>query len=145
MKFQKCILTLMIGLLSFLSIASTVTVEWCPSNSQSVTGYSIYYTEGNDSTNWSGNVYDTNVPCSGKILIPGTNWIRGYTNSLNAGMTLTATVSNLLEGHTYYFAVVAYDTNGMLSDYSNEYRYTVPSATNSPPSQPQNFGFSGVK
>ncbi len=43
-----------------------------------------------------------------------------YTNVVAAGTNLTASVSNLLEGITYYFAATAVDTNGLESDYSAE-------------------------
>jgi hypothetical protein len=38
----------------------------------------------------------------------------------------TATISNLIEGTTYFFAVTAYDTAGAESDFSTEVSYTVP-------------------
>jgi len=43
-----------------------------------------------------------------------------YTNSVSAGGATTVTVSNLLEGVTFYFAATAVDTNGLESDFSNE-------------------------
>ena len=43
-----------------------------------------------------------------------------YTNSAAAGTNLTVSISNLVEGVTYYFAATAVDTNGLESDYSNE-------------------------
>ena len=43
-----------------------------------------------------------------------------YTNVVAAGTNLTASVSNLVEGITYYFAATAVDTNGLESDYSAE-------------------------
>ena len=43
-----------------------------------------------------------------------------YTNVVAAGTNLTVSVSNLLEGITYYFAATAVDTNGLESDYSAE-------------------------
>ena len=41
--------------------------------------------------------------------------------------------SNLASGATYFFAVTAYDTNGLESDYSSEVSYTVPLPTNTAP------------
>ena len=35
-------------------------------------------------------------------------------------------MSNLLNGTTYFFAVTAYDTNGLESDFSTEISYTIP-------------------
>ena len=40
--------------------------------------------------------------------------------SVAAGTNLTVSVSNLVEGTTYYFAATAVDTNGLESDYSTE-------------------------
>src|ERR1041384_6763353 len=51
---------------------------------------------------------------------------RAYTNFLDVGDTTTATVRGLEDGGTYYFAVTAYDSIGLNSDYSNEIRYQVP-------------------
>jgi hypothetical protein len=58
---------------------------------------------------------------------------RNYTNSATVGNTLTATIANLLPSRTYYFGAVAYDANGMESDFSNEAIYTTPSGTPSGP------------
>ena len=43
-----------------------------------------------------------------------------YTNAVSAGGATIVTVSNLLEGVTFYFAATAVDTNGLESDFSNE-------------------------
>ena len=58
---------------------------------------------------------------------------RTYTNVIDTGTVTTQTVSNLTAGVTYFFAVTAYDTNGLESDYSSEVSYTVPLPTNNPP------------
>ena len=49
-----------------------------------------------------------------------------YTNSISAGIKLTATVSNLVLGGTFYFAATAVDTNALESDYSNEVSTNIP-------------------
>ena len=49
-----------------------------------------------------------------------------YTNSLNVGNQLTATISGLQDSATYYFAVTARDANGLESVPSNEISYEVP-------------------
>ena len=43
-----------------------------------------------------------------------------------AGTNLTVSVSNLVEGTTYYFAATAVDTNGLESDYSTEVSTLIP-------------------
>jgi hypothetical protein len=47
-----------------------------------------------------------------------------YTNVAAAGTNLTISISNLVEGATYYFVATAVDTFGLESDYSNEVSYT---------------------
>jgi len=67
-------------------------LNWNPSPSPGVAGYRIYY---------------------GKAS-------RNYTSSVLLGNVATNTVSSLTSGVTYFFAVTAYDTNGMESGFSNE-------------------------
>jgi hypothetical protein len=50
---------------------------------------------------------------------------RVYTNSINSGNVSQATVAGLIVGRTYYFAVTAYNSSGIESDYSSEIAYTV--------------------
>lgn len=73
----------------------SVTLAWDQSPSPEVTGYRIYYgaTSGN------------------------------YSNSVVVGNVTTNTVPGLASGVTYYFAVTAYDANGVESTFSNEIRY----------------------
>jgi hypothetical protein len=56
-----------------------------------------------------------------------------YTNVIDVGNATSATVSNLVNGVTYFFAVMAYGTNGPVSDFSDEISYTVSLPTNGPP------------
>ncbi len=84
---------------------SSVTLAWDASPDSSIAGYRLY--EGVAS--------------------------RTYTNVIDLGNTTMATVSNLTAGVTYFFAVTAYDTNGLESDYSGEVSYTVPLPTNDTP------------
>jgi hypothetical protein len=79
----------------------SVTLAWSPSADTNVIGYNIYYGVASST----------------------------YTNRIDRGSALTATVSNLVEGTTYYFAATAYNLLGMESDYSNEASYTVPTTT----------------
>ena len=67
-------------------------LNWNPSSSPGVAGYRVYY---------------------GK-----TSGI--YSNSVVLGNVTTNTFSGLAGGVTYYFAVTAYDTNGLESSFSNE-------------------------
>ena len=49
-----------------------------------------------------------------------------YTQVTDVQTATTYTVQNLTSGTTYYFAVTAYDSNGLQSPYSNQVSYTVP-------------------
>ncbi len=51
-----------------------------------------------------------------------------YTQSIDAGPAITATVSYLSIGRTYFFAVTAYNTSGFESLPSSEVSYSVPGA-----------------
>jgi hypothetical protein len=51
---------------------------------------------------------------------------RAYTDVLDVGNVTKATLSGLMEGATYYFAVTAYDSSGLESPASNEASYEVP-------------------
>jgi hypothetical protein len=75
-----------------------VTLAWNRSSDTNVTGYKIY--DGVAS--------------------------RTYTNMIDVGIATNATISNLVQGATYYFAATAYDSLGLESGFSSEISYTVP-------------------
>ena len=81
-----------------LSDSSSVTLAWNASTSGGTTGYRVYYgtTSGN------------------------------YTNSAATGDVTADTISGLVIGVTYFFAVTTYDALGLESPYSNEISYAVP-------------------
>ena len=83
--------------------AAQVTLAWDPNTESDLAGYKIYY--GNSSKNYtrSIDVKDRNAT--------------------------TCTVSNLIEGQTYYFAATAYNTRLLESAYSIEVSRTINSAT----------------
>lgn len=83
--------------------AQSVSLGWNASSSSGVTGYNVHYG-----------------------LASGT-----YTQVSNAGNNLTATISSLTAGQTYFFAVTAYNGAGLESAPSNEVSYTA-SATSPP-------------
>ena len=90
---------------------SAVTLAWDPSPGSGIAGYLLY--EGTAS--------------------------RSYSDVIDVGESTTATASNLVSGTTYYFAVTAYDTNGLESDFSSEIIYTVLLPTSTPPANSQMF------
>ena len=101
-------LGLLVALTPFASFATgTVTLAWDPSSGTDiVTNYNIYYGAASAT----------------------------YTDTVPAGTNTTVTVSNLVEGTTYYFAATAVDTAGLESDYSIEVSALIAAAqTNQPP------------
>lgn len=76
---------------------ASVTLAWDASPGSAISGYRLY--EGGAS--------------------------RTYTNVIDVGNSTSVTVSNLVIGVTYFFAVSAYDAVGLESDLSSEITYTV--------------------
>ena len=91
-----------IGTFSTLGTGS-VTLTWNASPSSAVTGYYIYYG-----------------------LTSGI-----YNYEISAGNNTNVTISNLVEGATYYFAATSHD--GGESPFSSEVSYTVPLNASNPP------------
>jgi Fibronectin type III domain len=88
---------LFISVLPIGQAAQTVTLQWNPSSSSNISGYRLYY-------GTSSGV---------------------YTHHLDIGKATVTSVSNLMEGKTYFFSVSAYNTKKE-SRRSNEISYTVP-------------------
>jgi hypothetical protein len=88
--------------LSCLALASSalaeqsVTLAWDPNPETDIGGYIVYYGSAS----------------------------RNYTNAINVGNVTTNTVRGLVDGATYFFAVTAYNTNGLESDFSDEVSYS---------------------
>lgn len=82
---------------------SGVTLAWNPSAGSGIAGYRLY----------QGVASQT------------------YTNVIEVGNVTNATVSGLSAGVTYFFAVTAYDINGLESPFSSEISYTA--ANSAPP------------
>jgi hypothetical protein len=83
-----------------LRAAQSVTLAWDAVVDLDLAGYKLYY---------------------------GTN-SRSYDQTIDVKNFTTNTVDTLQSGTTYFFAVVAYNTAGLESDYSNEVSYTPTSA-----------------
>lgn len=77
--------------------SAPVTLMWNPNRERDIAGYRLYY--GTD-------------PCA-------------YTDMIDVGNTVTATVSNLPKGIVHFFAVTAYNTAGFESLYSDGVAYPV--------------------
>jgi Concanavalin A-like lectin/glucanases superfamily len=93
---------------SSLAFSADVTLGWDPNSEPNLAGYKIYY-----------------GPAP-----------RTYVTSINVGNRITYPVTGLSAG-TYYFAVVAYDTSGLESPFSNEVSVTL---TGVPPPPPTTGG-----
>ncbi|MBV9999047.1 MAG: DUF4082 domain-containing protein [Verrucomicrobia bacterium] len=76
--------------------AQTVTLAWDPNPASGIVGYRIHYG-----------------------IASGV-----YTHTSDAGSRLTATISGLTNGRTYFFAVTAYNREGLESSPSSEIVYT---------------------
>lgn len=91
---------LRLKLIGFLSVlfysslvsAAQVTLAWDANTEPDLAGYMIYYGFAT----------------------------RAYDYVVDVGDQTTFTLSGLEDGHTYYFAVTAYDTEDLESDFSNE-------------------------
>ena len=74
------------------NLTASATLAWQPSPDLTVVGYRVYYGVAS----------------------------RTYTQMVDVGLSTTATISNLVNGTTYYFVVTAYASSGVQSPYSNE-------------------------
>jgi hypothetical protein len=72
---------------------------------------------------WSASV-DTNV-VGYDLSYGGASGV--YTNQIDVGTNLSATISNLIPGQTYYFVVTSYNSAGVQSVPTPELAYTAPS------------------
>ena len=110
--------TLICGVLLALSplaalATGTVTLAWDPSSGTNViANYNVYY--GGASA--------------------------AYTNVVAAGTNTTVSISNLVEGATYYFAAAAVDTYGLESDYSTEVSTLIPIKLDEPAAHAERVG-----
>jgi hypothetical protein len=93
-----CLLVLAAG--AYAQAQQSVTLAWDPSSDPTVAGYRVYV----------GSASHT------------------YTNLTDVGNKTSATITGLISGRMYYFAVTAYDASGLESDFSGEITYVVPAA-----------------
>jgi len=90
--FVACVLTVLCSLAPAVSSAAQVTLAWDPNTETDLSGYKLYY-----------------GPASGS-----------YPSSVDVGNLTSYTLSGLLEGQIYYFAVTAYNLSLGESGLSNE-------------------------
>ena len=81
--------------------AADVTVQWDANAEPDLSGYKVYYKTGS-----SGEPYN------------GIGATEGA-SPVDVGNVTEFTLHGLTDGITYFFAITAYDTEGLISDYSN--------------------------
>ncbi len=89
--------------------AASVTLTWNRNTEPDVVGYVVYWGTKPRS--------EEDYPNSAKI-----------NDNKNDGTPISYTVEGLEEGKTYYFAVKAFDAEGLYSDYSEEVSATIPAS-----------------
>src|SRR5207245_8250418 len=99
--FVTCALTALCFLAPALSSAAQVTLAWDPNTETDLAGYKLYY-----------------GPSSGS-----------YQSSVDVGNLTSYTLSGLLEGRIYYFAVTAYNLSLGESGFSNEVNKAIADVT----------------
>jgi hypothetical protein len=77
--------------------ASTLTLAWDRNPETNIAGYKLYYGQTSGS----------------------------YSTAVNVGNTTTVTITNLAHGGSWFFAVTAYNSLGVESDYSSELSHTI--------------------
>ena len=110
-KITGFFLTLL-SLVFFASVvqATDASFSWLPNAESTVSGYKIHY-------GTTSNVYDSFVDIGNPAPVNG---------------RIQGTVTGLIDGTTYYFAVTAYDSvNNLESDYSTEVSWTATSQSGS--------------
>ncbi|MES2352848.1 MAG: LamG-like jellyroll fold domain-containing protein [Pseudomonadota bacterium] len=100
----KTILVFLLLLFINQAFAAQVTLGWDSTISPQVAGYTVHYGTSTGS----------------------------YSSKVDAGKNTRSTVTGLVEGKTYYFAVTAYDAARTQSGFSNETSFFVPAAANAP-------------
>jgi len=101
-NFRRNTLALLIAIVSLFyrpsGRAASLNFGWVPSPSACTLGYRVYYGT--------------------------TNGV--YSESIDSGINTNVAITDLQPGHTYYFAVVAYNEDDMESPFSNQIIYSIP-------------------
>ena len=89
--------------------AGEVTLAWDPNSEGNLAGYKLYYDSDSDIEMYQGT--GANEGDSPVII---------YVEDLDDADTPTFTLTGLTSGEYYYFALTAFDTDGLESDFSDE-------------------------
>jgi VCBS repeat-containing protein len=114
-QFMLCIVLLLSH--PIMSLAADFTFSWVPNTEANLAGYKIHY-------GTVSNSYTTTRDVGLATMVDG---------------RVTATVTGLTQGGTYYFVATAYDSNGAESGYSNEVTCLVESINGAPTAQSSSF------
>ncbi len=109
-------LTLSLAAYSTCFASGSVTLQWDPNSDSDLAGYRVYY-----------RMDSAEMPFTGRDAVEGAA-------PIDVRNCTSATLSGLESGHTYYFAVTAYNTAGLESSYSNVIVETIPLADTTAPS-----------
>ncbi len=103
MKLLQTLIISFLLIVNFICCASAqdITLSWDASPTSSVTGYLVYYKQG-----------DSTLPLNGEDADQGIS-------PIDVGEDLTATLTGLTDEATYYFSVTAYDYSNNQSSFSN--------------------------
>jgi hypothetical protein len=97
--FLILMIAMCVGISPFSTFAgSSITLTWNPSVSTNIAGYDIYY-------GTASGVYNQ------------VDYVTGSTS---------VTITNLVQGTTYYFTGTAVNTSGIQSQFSDQIEYTIP-------------------
>ena len=101
-----------------------VELNWLPSCSPSIVGTKIYY---GLVSNTVPTIYNQFAFCLGSNEMIA-RFDGNFSNVIVISNTVTTnySVTNLVGGETYFFAITAYDSDNLESDFSCEVIYTVP-------------------
>ena len=100
-----------------------MTLSWNRNTEPDIAGYVVYWGTASRSEQDYDNSHTIN-------------------DNLNDGSVISYEITGLEEGKTYYFAVKAFDTAGLYSDYSEEVSTTIPVSNNNGGSQVDEDGSS---
>ncbi|MBV5327445.1 MAG: cadherin-like domain-containing protein [Chlorobium sp.] len=100
-----------------LALATEATFSWAPNSEANLAGYKIHY-------GTASSTYSTTINVGLPALVNG---------------RVTATVTGLQDGATYYFASTAYDSTGLESGYSNEANLSLAAVNDQPIAQADSF------
>lgn len=107
-KMRVMLIVSVIFLMSNVAQAGSATLAWNANSDVDLDGYKIYY----------GTSARTNSCPTG-----------GYASSVDVGNVTSYTLSNLIDGQTYYFSITAHDNYNNESCFSSEVSKAIPAAT----------------